>query len=81
MQGDTTAGEFFVSVCLPARKVTYSDVVVYLKDDRNTRMILKFLIVLVLLALVGIGLYHTNKPLPPGISYRGQRFRWKNPSC
>lgn len=34
-------------------------------------MTLKLLISLTLLALVGIGLYHTNKPLPPGISYRG----------
>ncbi len=42
-------------------------------------MILKFLIVLVLLALVGIGLYHTNKPLPPGISYRGAAVPLEEP--
>lgn len=34
-------------------------------------MILKLLLLLLLLVLAGVGLYHTNKPLPPGISYRG----------
>ncbi|AOY88413.1 phospholipase [Marinobacter salinus] len=34
-------------------------------------MTLKLLISLALLALAGIGLYHTHKSLPPGISYRG----------
>lgn len=34
-------------------------------------MTLKLLILLLLLTLAGIGLYHTQKPLPPGISYRG----------
>lgn len=34
-------------------------------------MTLKLLILLLLLTLVSIGLYHTHKPLPPGISYRG----------
>ena len=42
-------------------------------------MILKFLILLVLLSLVGIGLYHTNKPLPPGISYRGAAVPLEDP--
>ena len=42
-------------------------------------MILKFLIVLVLLTLIGIGLYHTNKPLPPGISYRGSALPLEAP--
>ena len=34
-------------------------------------MTLKLLALLLLLTLAGIGLYHTQKPLPPGISYRG----------
>lgn len=42
-------------------------------------MILKFLILLVLLSLVGIGLYHTNKPLPPGVSYRGAAVPLEEP--
>ena len=42
-------------------------------------MILKFLILLVLLTLVGVGLYHTNKPLPPGISYRGAAVPLEEP--
>jgi len=35
-------------------------------------MTLKILISLVLLILLGTGWYHNSKPLPPGISYRGQ---------
>lgn len=42
-------------------------------------MTLKLLITLVLLALVGIGLYHTHKPLPHGISYRGKALPLEDP--
>ncbi|MBU2954227.1 phospholipase D family protein [Marinobacter sp. F3R08] len=42
-------------------------------------MALKLLIVLLLLALTGIGLYHTHKPLPSGISYRGNPVALEEP--
>ena len=42
-------------------------------------MTLKLLILLLLLTLAGIGLYHTQKPLPPGISYRGTAVPLEEP--
>ncbi|MBW7472628.1 phospholipase D-like domain-containing protein [Marinobacter sp. M216] len=42
-------------------------------------MTLKLLIALFFLLLAGIGLYHTNKPLPAGISYRGTPSPLENP--
>jgi phosphatidylserine/phosphatidylglycerophosphate/cardiolipin synthase-like enzyme len=42
-------------------------------------MTLKLLILLLLLTLAGIGLYHTQKPLPPGISYRGSAVPLEEP--
>ncbi|WP_417565789.1 phospholipase D family protein [Marinobacter sp.] len=42
-------------------------------------MTLKLLLLLFLLTLVGIGLYHTHKPLPQGISYRGGVFPLEDP--
>jgi phosphatidylserine/phosphatidylglycerophosphate/cardiolipin synthase-like enzyme len=42
-------------------------------------MTLKLLILLLLLTLAGIGLYHTQKPLPPGISYRGSAVPLQEP--
>ncbi|NWN92611.1 phospholipase [Marinobacter adhaerens] len=35
-------------------------------------MTLKVLLTLLLLTLTGVGIYHTCKPLPPGISYKGE---------
>ncbi|WP_417521252.1 phospholipase D family protein [Marinobacter sp.] len=34
-------------------------------------MTLKVLLAVIVLALVGVGIYHSYKPLPPGISYNG----------
>lgn len=42
-------------------------------------MTLKLLLPLLLLALTGIGLYHTHKPLPQGISYRGEALPLEDP--
>ncbi|TYC59256.1 phospholipase [Marinobacter sp. BW6] len=42
-------------------------------------MTIKLLIFLLLLTLAGIGLYHTQKPLPPGISYRGASVPLEEP--
>jgi len=42
-------------------------------------MILKLLILLLLLTLAGIGVYHTHKPLPSGISYRGSAVALEDP--
>ena len=42
-------------------------------------MTLKVLILLLLLTLTGIGIYHTHKPLPPGISYRGTAVPLEDP--
>ncbi|MEC7728213.1 MAG: phospholipase D family protein [Pseudomonadota bacterium] len=42
-------------------------------------MTLKLLILLLLLTLAGIGLYHNQKPLPPGISYRGTAVPLEEP--
>ena len=42
-------------------------------------MTLKLLILLLLLTLAGIGLYHTQKPLPPGIRYRGTEVPLEDP--
>jgi len=42
-------------------------------------MTLKLLILLLLLTLAGIGLYHTQKPLPSGISYRGNPMPLEEP--
>ncbi|WP_372998893.1 phospholipase D family protein [Marinobacter sp.] len=42
-------------------------------------MTLKLLFLLLILTLAGIGIYHTNKPLPPGISYRGAPVPLKEP--
>lgn len=56
---------------LTVRTMAYRPSDTCCKDDGKFRMILKLLVPLILLALVGMGLYHTHKPLPPGISYRG----------
>lgn len=42
-------------------------------------MTVTLLIALFFLLLVGIGLYHTNKPLPPGIGYRGSVMPLEDP--
>lgn len=42
-------------------------------------MTLKLLILLLLITLAGIGIYHTQKPLPPGISYRGTAVPLEEP--
>jgi phosphatidylserine/phosphatidylglycerophosphate/cardiolipin synthase-like enzyme len=42
-------------------------------------MTLKLLVLLLLLTLAGIGLYHTQKPLPPGIGYRGTAVPLEEP--
>lgn len=43
-------------------------------------MILSLLTLLLLLTLAGIGFYHTRKPLPPGISYRGPKVPLEEPA-
>jgi phosphatidylserine/phosphatidylglycerophosphate/cardiolipin synthase-like enzyme len=42
-------------------------------------MTLKLLILLLLLTLAGLGLYHTQKPLPPGISHLGTAVPLEEP--
>ncbi|WP_296931959.1 phospholipase D family protein [uncultured Marinobacter sp.] len=42
-------------------------------------MTLKLLILLLLLTLAGIGIYHTQKPLPAGLSYRGNAVPLEEP--
>ena len=42
-------------------------------------MTLKLLFTLLLLVLAGIGLYHTHKSLPQGISYRGEVLPLEDP--
>ncbi len=41
-------------------------------------MTLKLLLALIVLTLVGVGLYHTYKPLPPGISHSGEALPLNN---